>query len=137
MKIYEYILSATILLVCICGCARKSAVATAADESEPLFLAVRPLPEGGYSLISLSPFDGSRDTLIISRPLSRLIVMSTSHAGFLRAIGALGALDFEFYPSAAALPTSPAAITAYCAYTALILLPTILDRGNYRNALCL
>ncbi len=87
MKIYEYILSATILLVCICGCARKSAVATATDESEPLFLAVRPLPEGGYSLISLSPFDGSRDTLIISRPLSRLIVMSTSHIGFLRAIG--------------------------------------------------
>lgn len=87
MKIYEYILSATILLVCICGCARKSAVATAADESEPLFLAVRPLPEGGYSLISLSPFDGSRDTLIISRPLSRLIVMSTSHIGFIRAIG--------------------------------------------------
>ena len=87
MKIYEYILSATILLVSICGCARKSAVATAADECEPLFLAVRPLPEGGYSLISLSPFDGSRDTLIISRPLSRLIVMSTSHIGFLRAIG--------------------------------------------------
>lgn len=87
MKTYEYILSATILLVSICGCARKSAVATAADECEPLFLAVRPLPEGGYSLISLSPFDGSRDTLIISRPLSRLIVMSTSHIGFLRAIG--------------------------------------------------
>ena len=87
MKTYEYILSATILLVCICGCARKNAVATAADECEPLFLAVRPLPEGGYSLISLSPFDGSRDTLIISRPLSRLIVMSTSHIGFLRAIG--------------------------------------------------
>lgn len=62
-------------------------MATAADECEPLFLAVRPLPEGGYSLISLSPFDGSRDTLIISRPLSRLIVMSTSHIGFLRAIG--------------------------------------------------
>ena len=87
MKTYEYILSATILLVSICGCARKNAVATAADECEPLFLAVRPLPEGGYSLISLSPFDGSRDTLIISRPLSRLIVMSTSHIGFLRAIG--------------------------------------------------
>ena len=87
MKTYEYILSATILLVSICGCARKSAVATAADKCEPLFLAVRPLPEGGYSLISLSPFDGSRDTLIISRPLSRLIVMSTSHIGFLRAIG--------------------------------------------------
>lgn len=43
---------------------------------------------------------------------------------------ALGALDFEFYPSAAALPTSPAAITAYCAYTALILLPTILDTAE-------
>ena len=87
MKTYEYILSATILLVSICGCARKSAVTTATDECKPLFLAVRPLPEGGYSLISLSPFDGSRDTLIISRPLSRLIVMSTSHIGFLRAIG--------------------------------------------------
>ena len=92
MKTYEYILSATILLVSICGCARKNAVATAADECEPLFLAVRPLPEGGYSLISLSPFDGSRDTLIISRPLSRLIVMSTSHIGFLRAIGGENAI---------------------------------------------
>ncbi len=39
-------------------------------------------------MISVSPFDGSRDTLEISKPLNRLIVMSTSYIGFLDDIGA-------------------------------------------------
>ena len=39
-------------------------------------------------MVSISPFDGSRDTLEISKPLNRLIVMSTSYIGFLDAIGA-------------------------------------------------
>ena len=39
-------------------------------------------------MVSISPFDGSRDTLEISKPQNRLIVMSTSYIGFLDAIDA-------------------------------------------------
>ena len=76
------------LAASVCGCARNSGEMAASNECEPLFLNIETLPEGGYSLISVSPFDGSRDTLEISKPLNRLIVMSTSYIGFLDAIGA-------------------------------------------------
>ena len=88
MKIYEYIFSAAMLAASVCGCVRNSGEMAASNECEPLFLNIETLPEGGYSLISVSPFDGSRDTLEISKPLNRLIVMSTSYIGFLDAIGA-------------------------------------------------
>ncbi len=88
MKIHEYILSVAVLAASICGCARKSGEMTASNECEPLFMNIEELPEGGYSLVSISPFDGSRDTLEISKPLNRLIVMSTSYIGFLDAIDA-------------------------------------------------
>ncbi|HBH08402.1 MAG TPA: hypothetical protein DDX40_03250 [Rikenellaceae bacterium] len=88
MKIYEYIFSAAMLAASVCGCVRNSDEMAASNECEPLFLNIETLPEGGYSLISVSPFDGSRDTLEISKPLNRLIVMSTSYIGFLDAIGA-------------------------------------------------
>ncbi len=55
--------------------------------SEPRFLKVDSLGAGAWRLVSVSPFDGSSDTLTIDRPLGRLIVMSTSHVGFLEAIG--------------------------------------------------
>ena len=76
------------LAASVCGCARNSGEMAASNECEPLFMNIETLPEGGYSLISVSPFDGSRDTLEISKPLNRLIVMSTSYIGFLDAIGA-------------------------------------------------
>ena len=88
MKIHEYLLSVAVLAASICGCARKSGEMTASNECEPLFMNIEELPEGGYSLVSISPFDGSRDTLEISKPLNRLIVMSTSYIGFLDAIDA-------------------------------------------------
>ncbi len=88
MKIYEYIFTAAMLAASVCGCARNSGEMAASNECEPLFMNIETLPEGGYSLISVSPFDGSRDTLEISKPLNRLIVMSTSYIGFLDAIGA-------------------------------------------------
>lgn len=88
MKIHEYILSVAVLAASICGCSRKSGEMTASNECEPLFMNIEELPEGGYSLVSISPFDGSRDTLEISKPLNRLIVMSTSYIGFLDAIDA-------------------------------------------------
>ena len=88
MKIYGYIFTAAMLAASVCGCVRNSGEMAASNECEPLFMNIETLPEGGYSLISVSPFDGSRDTLEISKPLNRLIVMSTSYIGFLDAIGA-------------------------------------------------
>ncbi|MDD7455174.1 MAG: ABC transporter substrate-binding protein [Bacteroidales bacterium] len=41
----------------------------------------------GWIAVSISPFDGSKDTLDISRPVSKIIAMSTSYVGFLDALG--------------------------------------------------
>ena len=88
MKFHKYILLSAVLVSSICGCVRNSGGLAASDECEPLFMNIEALPDGGYSLISISPFDGSRDTLKISKPLNRLIVTSTSYIGFLDAIDA-------------------------------------------------
>ncbi len=85
MKFHEYIfIAAAMLLV---ACTPKNAGQTDKDETEPLFMNIIPKATGGYSLVSVSPFDGNGDTLEVSAPLSRLVVMSTSHIGFLSAIG--------------------------------------------------
>lgn len=88
MKFYEYIFLAAALAASVCGCARNISRGLPQDVAEPQFMNIIPEPLGGYSLVSISPFDGSRDTLSISKPLNRLIVMSTSYIGFLDAIGA-------------------------------------------------
>ncbi len=88
MKFYEYIFLATALAVSACGCARNVSGDLPQDVIEPQFMNIIPEADGGYSLVSISPFDGSQDTTVISQPLSRLIVMSTSHIGFLDALGA-------------------------------------------------
>ncbi len=88
MKLYEYIFLAAALAASVCGCVRKGEEVAASNECEPQFMTIDALPEGGYSLVSVSPFDGSRDTMEISEPLNRLIVMSTSYIGFLDAIKA-------------------------------------------------
>ncbi len=88
MKWYEYFFLATALAASVCGCARNGVGDLPQDFGEPQFMDIIPESTGGYSLVSVSPFDGSGDTLKISRPLGRLIVMSTSHIGFLDAIGA-------------------------------------------------
>ena len=88
MKFYEYIFLATALAASVCGCARNVSGDLSQDVIEPQFMNIIPEADGRYSLVSISPFDGSRDTISISQPLGRLIVMSTSHIGFLDAIGA-------------------------------------------------
>ncbi len=88
MKIIEYIFLATALAASVCGCARNHIEDLPQETTEPQFLNIIPEPSGGYSLVSISPFDGSSDTLKATRPLNRLIVMSTSYIGFLDAIGA-------------------------------------------------
>ena len=72
----------------VCSCGGRHVAEAVADAGEPAFLEIFERPEGGWTAVSVSPFDGSRDTLVIDRPLSRLIVMSTSHYGFLDALDA-------------------------------------------------
>ena len=48
------------------------------------------LPEG--AVVSLNPYDGSTDTLRVTEPLRKMVCMSTSHVGFLDAIGAADAV---------------------------------------------
>lgn len=88
MRFYEYIFLATAFAASVCGCARNVSGDLPKDVIEPLFMNIIPEADGGYSLVSISPFDGSRDTISISQPLGRLIVTSTSYIGFLDAVGA-------------------------------------------------
>lgn len=88
MRFYEYIFLATAFAASVCGCARNVSGDLPQDVIEPQFMNIIPDADGGYSLVSISPFDGSRDTISISQPLGRLIVTSTSYIGFLDAIGA-------------------------------------------------
>ncbi len=78
------------LVVIVSSCAGKRTVGEyPADVQEPSYIRIQERDEGGWTVVSVSPFDGSRDTLIVDRPMSRLVVMSTSHIGFLEAIGRL------------------------------------------------
>ncbi len=61
------------------------------DVTQPKFLQIID-NDGTLKAVSVSPFDGSHDTLAIDGPLDRLIVMSTSHIGFLEAIGRTGVI---------------------------------------------
>lgn len=88
MRFYEYIFLATAFAASVCGCARNVSGDLPQDVIEPQFMNIIPEADGGYSLVSISPFDGSRDTISISQPLDRLIVTSTSYIGFLDAVGA-------------------------------------------------
>lgn len=88
MRFYEYIFLATAFAASVCGCARNVSGDLPLDVIEPQFMNIIPEADGGYLLVSISPFDGSRDTISISQPLGRLIVTSTSHIGFLDAVGA-------------------------------------------------
>lgn len=88
MKFYEYIFLATAFAASVCGCVRNVSGDLPQDVIEPQFMNIIPEADGGYSLVSISPFDGSRDTISINQPLGRLIVTSTSYIGFLDAVGA-------------------------------------------------
>ncbi len=71
----------------LCSCGGRHSAQSVADAGEPAFLDIFERPQGGWTVVSVSPFDGSKDSLVVDRPLRRLIVMSTSHYGFLDALG--------------------------------------------------
>lgn len=92
MKFHKSIALTLALATITAACARKEAAETPENAHEPAYAKIEERADGGYCAISISPFDGSRDTLIVSKPLERLIVMSTSHVGFLSAIKADSAI---------------------------------------------
>lgn len=89
-------------LIAFSGCGNHESSAPAEDITQPRYLEIIPLAGSGWTLVSISPFDGSRDTLTVTEPLRNLIVMSTSHVGFLDAIGrtdvisGVSGLDYVF-----------------------------------------
>ena len=71
----------------LAGCRHSNGADSRNDRETPSYLEIEALSGGGWRAVSVSPFDGSRDTLDLPSPLGRLIVMSTSHYGFLDALG--------------------------------------------------
>ena len=72
-------------LLCSCGGSHHGDRLVEAGEAE--FFSVVERPQGGWTVVSVSPFDGSSDTLVVDKPMTNIIVMSTSHYGFLDALG--------------------------------------------------
>ena len=103
MRIIATAFAFTLLLV---GCSQKQRVAPVSEVAEPRFLELSG-SEGDWKAVSISPFDGTRDTLVIVSPLDRIVVMSTSHYGFLDAIGRTDAvvgvsgLDYLYFTAEA------------------------------------
>ena len=82
-------IAVAVLLACsilVAGCRPGRTSVGNPDSEKPRFLEIEKQAIG-WRVVSVSPFDGSSDTLDIQSPLNRLIVMSTSHYGFLDAIG--------------------------------------------------
>lgn len=68
------------------GCSNERTKEIADNQYEPKFFRLIG-SESERAIVTVSPFDGTADTLWLDRPVNRLVVMSTSHAGFLKAIG--------------------------------------------------
>ncbi|MGN1215408.1 MAG: ABC transporter substrate-binding protein, partial [Candidatus Cryptobacteroides sp.] len=71
----------------LAGCTVKRSGTVSLEEHVPDYLVIDEDPEGRTRVISLSPFGLKPDTLILSGPLQRLVLMSTTYVGFLDAIG--------------------------------------------------
>ena len=104
-----YTIAVAVLLACsmlVAGCRPGRTSVGNPDPEKPRFLEIEK-QDNGWRVVSVSPFDGSSDTLDIQSPLNRLIVMSTSHYGFLDAIGRTDAVvgvsgqDYLYFPAGA------------------------------------
>ena len=71
------------LALAVCSCSRRTAAGSSPEGYGARWFAL----EGDSLLVSISPFDGSRDSLLIEHPYGRIICMSSSHVGFLEALG--------------------------------------------------
>jgi iron complex transport system substrate-binding protein len=73
-----------LLLPCLLACTSEGGMLQSVPEAAFLKLTES---GDGWTAVSISPFDGSSDTLVIDHPVARIIAMSTSYVGFLDAIG--------------------------------------------------
>ena len=71
----------------LCSCGGSHHGDRLVEAGEPEFFSIVERPQGGWTVVSVSPFDGSSDTLVVDKPMTNIIVMSTSHYGFLDALG--------------------------------------------------
>ena len=110
--------AAAVFLACsmlIAGCRPHTKSDANPDPENPEYLKIDKI-DNGWRAVSVSPFDGSRDTLDIRSPLHRIIVMSTSHYGFLDAIGrtdvvvGVSGLDYLYFRVEASVCEDTAAL---------------------------
>ena len=71
----------------LCSCGGSHHGDRLVEAGEPEFFSIVERPQGEWTVVSVSPFDGSSDTLVVDKPMTNIIVMSTSHYGFLDALG--------------------------------------------------
>ncbi|MBR3441454.1 MAG: ABC transporter substrate-binding protein [Bacteroidales bacterium] len=71
----------------LCSCGGSHHGDRLVEAGEPEFFSIVERPQGGWTVVSVSHFDGSSDTLVVDKPMTNIIVMSTSHYGFLDALG--------------------------------------------------
>lgn len=101
--VFVWLLFVTLLF----GCTNHSSRCLHEVSDEPRYLRIEGDSSVGYSLLSTSPYDSKVDTFKVTSPLDRIVVMSTSHVGFLDAISAssivsgVSGLDYVFSPDVA------------------------------------
>ena len=78
---------AVLLTSALAGCSSRQGDTLSANEYLPDYLIVEEISDGGFNVISISPFDGRADTLIVKKSFESVVLMSTTHVGFLDAIG--------------------------------------------------
>lgn len=78
---------AVLLTSALAGCSSRQGNTLSANEYLPDYLIVEEISDGGFNVISISPFDGRADTLIVKKSFESVVLMSTTHVGFLDAIG--------------------------------------------------
>ena len=139
-----YTIAVAVLLACsmlVAGCRPDRTSVGNPDPEKPRFLEIEK-QDVGWRVVSVSPFDGSSDTLDIQSPLNRLIVMSTSHYGFLDAIGRTDAvvgvsgLDYLFL-SDGSIDSSDASLRSAPPFASLTVPPLNVPRvavSSHTNA---
>lgn len=77
-----------LLIICSCTARNGSEAVTGEGNAYAELFEISKTADGDDMLISISPADGSRDTLIISQPVTKVVCMSSTHVPAFDAVGA-------------------------------------------------
>lgn len=98
-------IASLLFVTLLLGCTNPHSVPIGDVSLDPRYLKIQPDSSFGCSVLSISPYDLKEDTLSITSPFRNIVVMSTSHVGFLDALSAttvvkgVSGLDYVCSPS--------------------------------------